>query len=1108
MNQDEFNKVEAPAISQLVSLGWRYIPGKALSPINESPDHVTLDGEPERAYWRDVVLVKRLEAAIKRINPWISDENLRKVSREVTHPNCTGLMEYNHGFYQTLVSYLSVEQDLGKGRKGQTVKLVDFDNPELNEFICTNQFKVEGINKSIIPDIVCFVNGIPLAVIECKSPYISSPMSEGINQLRRYANQRNPEDHEGAEKLFWYNQLMVSSCRDQAKVGTISSSSQYYGDWKDAYPLSDEQLAKQSLHDKLISFRSQVSIEIPEDLLPDATNVAANAYRANASADNTVAEASAAYSSRSAEVNKPPASDEELMQVTAQQRLLAGMFNRANFLDILQNFILFETYDGRLIKKVARYQQYRAVNKVIERLKSGKDRKEKSGVVWHTQGSGKSLTMVMLAVKMRRDPELKQYKLVFITDRTQLDEQLSNTFRDAQGETVYNAGSVAQLKELLKKDSSDLVTAMVQKFSDLEKETEKEQEKLQGVAAGFADLNPSDKIIVLADEAHRTQFGGLAMTINAALPNAPKIGFTGTPLLKTQKMGQAFGGYIDEYKINQAVEDGATVKLLYEGREVISEVAGESLDKLFEEYFGDYTEEEQREIKNKYGVERAVREAPARIRWVCIDLLKHYREHIRPDGFKAMIVVGSRHAATIFKKTLDELGAPHSEVIISGDHNDKAYIAKYTDKIHQKKVISHFKKPFGIDKHGTEEKNRKFDNTAFLIVKDMLLTGFDAPIAQVMYIDRKLQDHTLMQAIARVNRTYSSPNGKGAKTCGYVVDYHGLAGYLTEALELFSSEDVDGTYQSLKDEIPKLKAKHTRAMSFFNGVTIKGKPSDHIDDYVLALKDEAIRAQFDMAFKQFAQQLNVIMPDVAAAPFISDMKLLGKIHNASKTKYRDEGLDMHEIGEKVRQLVDEHILSTGVDPKIPPVDLLAANFKESINPTRSDESKASEIESAIKHHITINLDEDPEYYRSLSLRLRDIIEKTHGKWGEQLDRLFELTGDIGSAHQQAVQDVGLTETEYAFYGILISEVTQVSDGDVIDESIYEAIKSTTQTLVAMFDEATEIIDFFSKHEEVKRMKKAIKRAVLDQPFGDKTLVGVLQDRFMALAKTKFGNKSL
>jgi type I restriction enzyme R subunit len=236
------------------------------------------------------------------------------------------------------------------------------------------------------------------------------------------------------------------------------------------------------------------------------------------------------------------------------------------------------------------------------------------------------------------------------------------------------------------------------------------------------------------------------------------------------------------------------------------------------------------------------------------------------------------------------------------------------------------------------------------------------------------------------------------------------------------------------------------------------------------------------------------------------MKLLGKIHNASKTKFRDEGLDMSEIGAKVRQLVDEHILSTGVDPKIAPIDLLAANFKESVTAIKSDESKASEIESAIKHHITINLDEDPEFYRSLSLRLRDIIEKTAGKWAQQLELMLEMRGDIGSAYQQAAQDVGLSDTEFAFYNILIAEVTNVSDGDVIAESTHDEIKAVTQALVVMLDEATEIVDFFNKQDEIKRMKKEIKRAVLDQPFGDKALVTVLQDRFMDLAKTKFGNK--
>lgn len=1041
MLSDEESKVECPAIEQLIALGWSYLPGSALAPAAGNDN---ARQPATRVYYRDVVLLDRLESALRRLNPWISEENLRKVTREITHPNHAALMEYNQAIYQMLVNYISVEQDLGKGRKGQTVKIIDFDNPANNDFLCTNQFKVEGPNQNICPDIVCFVNGLPLAVIECKSPYIADAVAEGINQLRRYANLRRPEDDEGAQKLFWYNQLMVSTCRDQAKVGTISSSAQHYGDWKDAYPFTDADILAM-LQQPVLATSEAVSGKYQICDVPSLQYLAA------------------------AEQIALGINAGSLAEVTSQQRLLAGMFKPANFLDLMQNFILFEPMEGRLIKKVARYQQYRAVNKVIERLKNGKNRKEKSGVVWHTQGSGKSLTMVMLAVKIRRDPELKQYKLVFVTDRTQLDSQLSQTFRDAQSETIHNAGSVAELKELLARDASDIVTAMVQKFQEAEQE------------GGFTDLNPSDKIIVLADEAHRTQFGALAMTINAALPNAPKIGFTGTPLLKTQKMDQAFGGYIDQYKINEAVEDGATVRIIYEGRQVRTDVVGDSLDALFEEYFKDRSDEEKQEIKKQYGVERAVREAPARIRWVCIDLLKHYREKIQPNGFKAMVVVGSRHAATLFKKTLDELGAPPSEVIISGSHNDEQYLAQYTDKTRQKQAIEAFKKPLSESP------------LTFLIVKDMLLTGFDAPIAQVMYIDRGLKDHTLMQAIARVNRTYSG------KSCGYVVDYHGLSDYLTEALSQFSSDDVEGTYHTLKDEIPRLKAAHTRVAAIFAGM----KGTD-VDDYVLHLKDEDIRQQFELTFRNFAKQMDVILPDTAAKPFIPDLKLWGKVLNAARNRYRDAGLNISDAGAKVRQLVEEHIISTGVDPKIPPVDLMAANFKETVEQIKSPESRASEIESAIKHHITVNLDEDPEYYRSLSLRLRDIIEKTNGKWDQQLELLLQMVGSIEADHKKASDDLGLNQTEFAFYNILMSEVTRHAGDDTLSDAVHDEVKATSQALVEVFEEATRIVDFFNKPDEIKRMKKAIKRAIMDCSFDDRSLVTVVQERFMELARTKFG----
>ena len=708
------------------------------------------------------MLEHRLTTAIQRINPWISDENLRKVVRDlrfqgVEHPT---LIETNQTLWETLVQYICVEQDLGKGRKGQTVKIIDFDNPDNNEFLCVNQFKVEGPHQNIIPDIVLFVNGLPLAVIECKSPYITNPMESGINQLLRYANRRQPHEDEGAERLFWYNQMMVSTHRDKARVGTISSRMEHYLEWKDPYPLK------------------------PED------------------------------------IGENPHS---------QDVLIAGLFNRKNFLDLIQNFTVFETVDGRTVKKLARYQQYRAVHKTIQRLKTGKTRKDKGGVIWHTQGSGKSLTMVFLAVKMRRDPDLRDYKLVFITDRTQLDQQLTNTFLRTQGETVYHANSVAHLKELLQKNSSDLVMAMMQKFQEGEDDFD------------FPVLNESDRIIVLADEAHRTQYGTLGVAINTGLPNAPKIAFTGTPLIKSRKTNNEFGTYIDTYTIEQAVADGATVQILYEGREAKTKVTGDSLDQLFDEYFHDKTDEERGAINKKYGTELAVLEAPQRIRWVCIDLLKHYKEHIQPNGFKAMVVTSSRRAAVLYKETLDELGAPPSECIISGSHNDEQFFTPYTDSVNQKLAIENFKMP--LSEHPL----------SFLVVKDMLLTGFDAPICQVMYLDRKLTEHSLLQAIARVNRTYAG------KSRGFIVDYYGLSDYLTEALEMFSTEDVAGALKDLKDEIPKLKAAHTRVMRHFKDVD-----KNDIDACVLALEDDDVRQQFEIDFKLFCKQMDIIMPDPAA----------------------------------------------------------------------------------------------------------------------------------------------------------------------------------------------------------------------------------------------------
>tara|TARA_A200000113_G_scaffold221499_1_gene233448 strand:- start:841 stop:3816 length:2976 start_codon:yes stop_codon:yes gene_type:complete len=988
MASDEFDKVELPALEQLQSLGWSYVEGAKLSP----------DESDERSSWKDAVLEKRLTESLKRINPWINDENLRKVVRDLTKPLYPNLVEANQAIWTQINQSVSVMQDLGKGNKSQTVHIIDFENLENNEFLCTNQFKVSGVNQNIIPDVMCFVNGLPLAVIECKSPYITNPMEIGIDQLLRYANRRTPENDEGAEKLFHFNLIMVSTHRDKARFGTITAGMEHYLEWKDPYP------------------------------------------------------------TRLDELGDSPSS---------QEIMLAGLFNRQNFFDILQNFTVFEIENGRIIKKIPRYQQFRAVHKTIERLKTAKTQKDKSGVIWHTQGSGKSLTMVFLTLKIRRDPELRDYKLIFLTDRTQLDDQLTSTFENAQKETIHHAKSVKSLKELLESDTSGIITAMVHKF----------QEKNR--ALQFPVLNESKKIVVLADEAHRTQYGTLGAAINTALPNASRIAFTGTPLIKSQKTTNTFGSYIDTYTIEEAVRDGATIQILYEGREPSLKVIGDSLDSLFDEYFSDRSIEEQAEIKRKFGTKKVVTEAPKRIQRISLDIIKHYREHIEPNGFKAMIVTSSRNAAILYKEQLDKLNGPESAVIISGDHNDEKKFWEHTDSNKHKQQIDDFKKPLGAGKGQS--------NLSVLIVKDMLLTGFDAPIAQVMYLDRKIIDHNLLQAIARVNRTSKN------KFRGYIVDYYGLSDYLTEALDMFSSEDIQGALVELKEELPKLKNAHTRVMQHFSDIDI-----NDLDASIKVLKNDVKRQSFQTDFNTFSQQLDVILPNPAATKFLGDLKKLGKIAIGARNLYRDEQLNISGVGEKVKELIEEHVYATGIDPKIPPMDLLAADYKEKLNEHKGSESQASEITNAIKHHININIDEDPEYYKKLSERLEKIIQENENRWDEMVQLLLDLRDNIEINHKKDAEDLGLSQTELAFYNILLSELDDDQKND--EETIIKA-KAVVTSLVELLDEASQIVDFPNKWTEQKRIKKNIKRLIIKN--FDESLVDQVSSRFLDLVQVKF-----
>lgn len=1078
----EYTEVEKPLLDQLVGLGWQIIEGSKSDPL------VT-----ERDSFRDSILEGRVRAALLQINPgpdgipWLDDARLAEAVSSLTRSEVGKPIELNERMTERLLEGVSVSGLPGwdQGRS-QRIKFIDFDHPERNDFLAINQFRVDELGgqakKFIAPDVVLFVNGVPLVVIECKSPYITDPMAEGINQLRRYANQRDLGAPEGNEQLFWTNQFVVSTFGDNARVGTFTSEAEHFLEWKDPAPLHRDQLA--------------------------------------------------------AQLGKPAA------ELTGQELLVAGMFSPANLLDIVRHYILFTEVSGRRIKLVARYQQYRAVLNALNRLRTGKTRQadgehdRRGGLIWHTQGSGKSLTMVFLVRAMRSDPGLRASKVVVITDRTDLEKQLAATAK-LSGETVQRARKSEKLRTMLTEHGPALVFAMIHKYRDTD--TGKADQGLADdeKAESFGVLNTDESIVILVDEAHRSQTSTLHANLMAALPNAAKIGFTGTPIMREGKKKTAaiFGPEIDRYTIRQAEADGAVVPILYEGRTAKGAVAGGSdLDELFEDMFADLTDAELEKLKERYATTGLVIEAPKLIAAKAKSMLWHYVSTVMPNGFKVQVAASSRLATVRYREALlaarDDLVAQIEKLpdhlryadpeeidrldrktqilvhaadqldllkalefvpVISSSNNDDPTWAQWTDKARQDVVIEDFKKDLGFP-------GEKTSPVAFLIVRTMLLTGFDAPVEQVLYLDRAIQDAELLQAIARVNRTASR------KTVGLLVDYYGVGAHLQKALKAYAPEDTDdaiGALASIKDELPKLRDRHARVVAVFAQAGIDTFDTDEdVEACVQVLADEALRARFGALLKQFLTTLDTVMPRPEALPFVPNAKRLGIISLAAKRRYRDDGLgdfDSSLYGEKVRKLIDDHVTALDIATKIPPVSITDPDFVAKVQGLTSDKAKASEMEHALRYHIRKNFDEDPARYTKLSERLDDILRNLTGQW-DQL--ALALTGLLSEAHGEVEGAIHDDPLVARFYGLLEAEFA--TDGTVAD-GVRIDIVHVAQEIVVQVEESTSIVRFWDNPHAQNTLRNQLIHTLDDRdlvPFEEQA---PLADKLMELAKA---NRSL
>lgn len=1006
---NEDNEAEQPAISLLQRLGYTYIKREYLA--------------PERDNEREVLLKGRLKAALLRVNPWLKENDAERAIFALENLDAVG-MARNQIVHEHLVYGLSLEIDEAHGRRTRTVVFFDFDRPENNEFVVTNQMRVrrgnepagrpgragdEDDERVVKPDIVLFVNGIPLVVIEAKSPGLPGLgvwKTRAVRQLHRY-QEAGPEWHgSGAPELFHYNLACVAICGADAAYGTIGAPENAYVGWKLIEPWTEEEIRRR--------FGSEPKGQVP---------------------------------------------------------LIVGLLSPADLLEIMRDFVVFETERGRQVKKLPRYQQLRAVRKAMDRLLTRKRPEERGGVVWHTQGSGKSLTMLWLATKLRREPRLDNPTIVIVTDRTQLDRQITETFERCGFPAPEHAESTKDLGRLLVTGAGRTIMTTIQKFEDA----------LTGESGHLEELNAADNVFVMVDEAHRTQYGLLGAKMSKALPRATFLGFTGTPIDKGFRRStmKRFGPLIDKYTIPQSVADGATVAIYYEARlPELSIIGAETLDRLFETIFADEPEDVRAQIRRRYATKEALAEADRRIEMIAEDIARHYNDRVQQNGFKCQVVAPSRAAAVRYAARLCDFGVS-AYAIITTSLDDTDPLLKRAREINHEQIISAFKDPEG--------------EPEMLVVVDMLLTGFDAPIEQVLYLDKPLREHGLLQAIARVNRplTRHVDGVTIEKEYGLVVDYYGVSRELEAALAVFETPDLQGTMQPL-DEDPGtvIESAASKAESYFRGRSIDDAwacVEVFVDQATQVFKADVFE-RFDADYEAFASLMDRYLPAPGALAYTDRLTKLTRIRAYVRAQYlrRDATVDWEGVSMKVKQLLNSRI-DAQVRELMKPVSILDTKFQEKISELPHDEARASVMEHAIRAQIKERIAENPVFYERLSQQLERIIAEMRQRIidaAEACRRMMAIREEALTESQAAAAH-GLTDLSFAVYELL-ERSTNPPAADarppLVRErapryraGLDERLKSVAIDIEHVMARGQAIIDWQSKEDVLRVMRRDIKR---------------------------------
>ena len=1027
---NEYNHAEEPARVLLERLGWTYVPREALA--------------AERGNEREVLLRGRLKAALVRLNDWMTEEQGDRAIFDLEHVDAMGLAR-NQRVHEYLTYGMPLTVDSERGRGTRTVRFFDFDHPSggLNEFVVTTQLRVRRANerggteddeRMVIPDLALFVNGVPLVVMEAKSPSLLDVWrSQAVRQLRRYQEAGPEWQGSGAPELFHYNLLCVAHCGAAAVYAAPGAPESAYFEWKSVLPYSDEEV------------RRRYGVE-----------------------------------------------------PLGQAQLIVGLLSPDTLLDVLRDYVVYETEGGRSVKKLPRYQQYRAVRAAVERMLSGRKPEERGGVVWHTQGSGKSLTMLWLATKLRREPRLGNPTIVVVTDRTQLDRQIAGTFERCGFPAPEQAATSRHLRRLLTTGPGRTIMTTIQKF-----------EEALTVAGGELDaLNASGDVIVMVDEAHRTQYGILGGRMSRALPNAVLVGFTGTPIEKDYKRSTVgrFGPLIDAYTIPQSVADGATVPIFYEARLPELAIEGpETLDRLFDAMFGDEQAAVQAGLRRRYANKETVAGAERRIEMIALDIAEHFKKRVRPNGFKAQVVAPSRAAAMRYSEHLNSFGLRAYPIITAAPNDGPEFnVARELD---QEQVTGAF-----VDPEGEPE---------VLVVVDMLLTGFDAPVEQVLYLDRALREHGLLQAIARVNRRFSHEMDgvPTEKQEGFVIDYHGVSRDLEEALSTFDWPDVQDTMREMdEDPAPVIEAAAVQAESHFGGrdlgdtwacVAVFAPDASTEGGYKADLFE-----RFNADYRAFSRLMDRFLPDPRALDYTDRLARLTEIRAYVRAHFlrEDAVADWTEIGAKVKRLVDERI-SAQVRELMRPVSILDQDFEQKIAALPHDEARASIMEHAIRAQIHEGLAANPAFYEKLSEQLSRIIQDLRNRLidsAEACKRYAAIRHRIQSEADIAAEH-GLSPVSFAIYELLDERPQESESADRAREGrepyrteLDEQVKGVALRVESAVDRHSGGVDWQSNDEVTRLMQRDIKREL--RPTGGYTegQLDELAGRIVDLTRSRSG----